>query len=136
MKTVKQELNFQTKATFEFVNLTAKIQSVVKEAKIKEGFVLVKSLHTTAAVVITENDQDLHQDTKMILEKIMPLDLAWKHIYEGKVNARAHQAALLLGNSVWVSVSGGQISLGTWQNIFFVECLGGRLRRVMVQVVG
>ena len=97
---------------------------------------MVKSPHTTGAVVITEADRDLHQDTKMVLENLLSLDWPWQHIGEGKVNARAHQAALLLGNSVWVSVLGGQLSLGTWQEILFVECLGGKPRRVEAAVVG
>ena len=136
MKVFAQEVSFQTKESFEFVNLTGKIQAVVEKSGVKEGVVLVQSPHTTAAVVITEDDRDLHQDTKMVVEHLLSLDFPWKHIMEGKINARAHQAALLLGNAVVLPVSNGQITLGTWQDIFFVECLEGRLRRVKVVVMG
>jgi len=136
MKNFKKEIEIQTKETFEFINLTTKIQAVVEKSGVKDGFVLVKSPHTTAAVVITENDTGLHEDTKMMLENLLSLDWPWKHIGEGKINARAHQAALLLGNSVSVPISGGQLSLGTWQDIFFVECLGVRKRKVEVVILG
>ena len=136
MKAVTKEISFETGATFAFINLTSKIQEVVKKSGIKEGFLLVKSSHTTAAVVITEDDWDLHQDTKMVLENLLSLELPWRHVGEGVVNARAHQAALLLGNSVLAPISGGQISLGTWQDIFFVECLEGRSRKVEVFIMG
>lgn len=136
VKTFDQEINFKTKKTFEFVKLTEKVQELVKKSGVGEGMVLVKSLHTTGAVVITENDSDLHQDTKMGLKSLLPLDWPWRHIGEGKFNARAHQAALFLGNSVTVPIRNGQLSLGTWQDIFFVECLEGRLRRVEVVVIG
>lgn len=136
MKSLTQEISFQTKATFEFVILTGKIQEAVNKSGVKEGLVVVKSPHTTGAVVITENDSDLHQDTKMMLENLLSLDWPWKHIDEGEINARAHQAALLLGNSVSIPISNSQLSLGTWQDIFFVECLGARSRKVEIAVIG
>lgn len=136
MKTFNREISFQTKETFEFVKLTDKVQELVNKSGIKQGLALVKCPHTTAAVVITENDQDLHQDTKMMLENLLDLNWSWKHIYEGKINARAHQAALLFGNSVAVPITDGQLSLGTWQDIFFVECLEARSRKVEVLIMG
>lgn len=136
MKQIRKEIEIKSNVTFEFVKITEDVQKVIDETGVREGLLLVKSPHTTAAVVITEDDSDLHQDTKMVLENLLSLELPWKHVDEGKVNARAHQAALLLGNSVLAPISGGQISLGTWQDIFFVECLEGRRRRVEVVVIG
>ena len=136
MKVFNQEISFQTKATFEFINLTSQIQEVIDKSEVKEGLVVIKSPHTTGAVVMTENDRDLHQDTKMMLKNLLSLDWSWSHIMEGKINARAHQAALLLGSSVSVPITGGQLKLGTWQDIFFVECLGARSRRVEMLIMG
>lgn len=136
MRNFQKEISFQTKETFGFVKLTSKVQELVNKSGVKEGLTVIKSPHTTGAVVITENDSDLHRDTKMVLGNLLSLDWSWKHTYEGKVNARAHQAALLLGNSVSVPISGGQISFGTWQDIFFVECLGARPRRVEILIIG
>lgn len=136
MKIFTQEVSFQTKETFEFVRLTAIIQDVVNKSRLNKGLVLIKNPHATGALVVIENDSSLHQDTKMSLQRLLRLDWPWSHVMEGEINARAHQAALLLGSSVSISISNGQLSLGTWQDIFFVECLGARSRKVEVVIIG
>lgn len=135
MKIFKKEIEIQTSKIFELVKLTDKIQKIIEESSVDNGFLLVRSLHTTAAVTVTENDQALHHDLKMVMEKTLSLNWGWQHIGEGVVNARAHQIAILIGNSAWAPIIEGQISLGTWQDIFFVECLQARLRRVEVVVI-
>ena len=104
MKIFTQEVNFRTKETFEFFRLTAIIQDVVDKSGLKKGLLLIKHPHATGAVVIIENDNSLHQDTKMSLQRLLPLDWPWSYVMEGEINARAHQAALLLGNSVSTSI--------------------------------
>ncbi len=137
MKFVQKTVEVKTRGVFEFVRIDEKIQTVVAESGIKNGFVLLRSPHNTATITCTEPDASIHRDAKRIIEKILPEDFDWEHSYEGAVNARAHQAIMLLfGQTHWLPIKNGKIVLGTWQGIFFVELFEGRRRRVETVIVG
>jgi len=137
MKIVQKVIEVETRRSLEFIRVDEKIQKVVEESGIKNGFVLLRSPHNTATITCTEPDASIHQDAKRIIEKMLPLDFNWQHSYEGTINARAHQAVMLLfGQTHWLPIKNGKIVLGTWQGIFFVELFEGRERKVEVVVVG
>lgn len=136
MEIFQKTIEIKTREPFELVRIDEKIQGVVEGSGIKTGFVLLRSLHNTATIVCNEPDSSVQKDTRKILEEILPDDFDWEHAYEGKINARAHQATLLLGQTHWLSIKNGKIVLGTWQGIFLVELFEGRKRRVEVVVVG
>lgn len=136
MKIFQKTIEVKTRESFEFIKIDDEIQGIVDESGIKNGFILLRSLHTTAALVCTEPDETIHRDTKKVLKNLLPDDLEWEHTYEGRVNAQAHQANLLLGSTQWLPIKNGKIVLGTWQGFFLVELFEGRRRRVEVIVVG
>jgi len=131
----RTQIPVQSKKSFEFIDITDKLQDFVSKSKVKEGFLLARATHTTGAVICNENDPSIHRDAERLINDIIPLDRKYDHDYEGNVNARAHQAAMYFGNSTWVPISKGKIELGTWQRIFFIELFEPRRRKIDVVIV-
>lgn len=97
-----------------------------------DGVCTVFVRHTTAGVVINENERRLLKDLADGLETLIA-DEGWAHdALDG--NADSHVRAMLVGESSTVPVSGGDLQLGRWQSILFVECDGPRTRTVDVVV--
>ena len=136
MKLFSKTISVETKKPFDFVQIDQEVKEAVKESKIKNGFVLLRSYHNTATILCNENDPTVLQDLEKILRKLLPDNFSWAHSYEGADNARAHQAVGLLGHTHWVPVENGQLKLGTWQSLFLVEFFEPRNRKVEMIVVG
>jgi secondary thiamine-phosphate synthase enzyme len=136
MRIVNKTINIQTKELYEFVDLEEKINRAIKENKIRQGFCLMRILHTTAALMVTEKDSAVHQDFVRNLKRILPENQTWQHVYEGPINARAHQATVWLGSTHWAPIKNGQLNLGTWQGIFFVELFEARNRKIDLTMIG
>jgi len=97
-----------------------------------EGVCTVFVKHTTAGVVVNENERRLREDLVEALEGLVP-DEGWSHdSLDG--NADSHIRAMLLGESVTIPVQNGTLGLGRWQSILFMECDGPRTRTVDVVV--
>lgn len=118
----------------EMVDITSQVQKAVDAAGLKNGFVFVFSMHTTAAVTINENaDPDVRADILQVLETTIPWRNNYRHM-EG--NSAAHVKTSLMGASEWIAVENGSLVLGTWQSIFFCEFDGPRNRKVTVSFLG
>jgi secondary thiamine-phosphate synthase enzyme len=126
-------VQIQTGSGTEFIDITGKVQGVVREFKAREGICYLFVPHTTAAITINENaDPSVHQDIVMELNKVIPLDDRYRHI-EG--NSAAHIKASVIGFSEMVFIESGTLLLGTWQGIYFCEFDGPRRRRLHVKVI-
>ncbi|MHC1585877.1 MAG: secondary thiamine-phosphate synthase enzyme YjbQ, partial [Candidatus Syntropharchaeia archaeon] len=101
---------------------------------IRSGICTVYTPHTTTAIVINENESGLRSDIFALLDKLVPGDGSYRHNRIDN-NAHAHLRSLLLGPGVVIPVEDGDLMLGTWQRIFFVELDGPRRRRVYVKVI-
>ena len=129
MKTV----HIQTGARTEFIDITGKVQDVVRESKAQEGICYLFVPHTTAGITINENaDPSVHQDIIMELDKVIPFDDQYRHS-EG--NSAAHIKASIIGFSETVFIESGMLLLGTWQGIYFCEFDGPRRRALHVKVI-
>lgn len=129
-------LTVNTQKPFDFVPIDKEIGRVVAESQIKNGFILLRSAHTTAALTCIENDQDVLHDLESVLKKLLPDDFSWTHTMEGINNARAHQAVSLLGQAHWVPIENSQLKMGAWQSIFLIEFYQGRTRKVEIIIIG
>jgi secondary thiamine-phosphate synthase enzyme len=124
-------IEVKTQAREELVDITARVREELASSGIKDGICYVYVPHTTAAVTINESaDPSVKEDILMTLRKIVPDSLPYRHS-EG--NSPAHVKASLIGSSVKVIIEKGQLSLGTWQGIFFCEFDGPRSRRVFIK---
>lgn len=136
MKIFSKEIQIKSSKRFEFINLDLEVEKIIQESKIKEGLIFLFCPHTTAALVINEHNSSIHRDFKKVFDRLVPEDLPYEHTMEGNDNARAHQLAMLLGNSILVPMKNGKLDLGTWQSLFFVELLETRRRRIKVLILG
>jgi secondary thiamine-phosphate synthase enzyme len=96
--------------------------------------VIVYTKHTTTAITVNENESGLKEDMLNILERVIPTGAGYEHDRIDN-NADAHLRAILIGNSITVPVSGGNLDLGTWQSILFVELDGPRKRKIGMKVI-
>ena len=144
-------LKIRTTKEPEFIDITDEIINLIVESQINDGFVLVYSKHTTAAIKINENEPLLLKDMEEFLRRIAPKDAHYNHndfsvrtvnMNEDECpNGHSHCQHLMLGSSETVPIIAGQMSLGEWQRIFMVELDGmkGEMvgsREVVVQIMG
>ncbi|UCE72444.1 MAG: YjbQ family protein [Nitrospiraceae bacterium] len=129
-----KNINVKTGSRTEFLNITLKVQQVVKDSGVKSGICYVYVPHTTAAVTINEGaDPSVVKDILSELNRVIPRSNNYLHM-EG--NSDAHIKTSLIGSSETVIVEGGKLQLGTWQAIFFCDFDGPRDRQVIVKVTG
>jgi secondary thiamine-phosphate synthase enzyme len=105
-----------------FTEITSAARDFVMQAGGREGVLLVYLRHTSASLTIQENaDPDVQTDLITALDRLAPEHAPWVHDVEGPDDMPAHVKAMLNGVSLHVPVSGGQLSLGTWQDLYLVE---------------
>ncbi|MBC7349992.1 MAG: YjbQ family protein [Candidatus Aminicenantes bacterium] len=127
------KLSLPTARQEEFLDITSRLQSVVRESRVRQGLAVVFCPHTTCALTINEHaDPDVRADILMALRKMAPDTLPYAHA-EG--NSPAHVKASLLNQSLTLIIEGGEIQLGTWQGIFLCEFDGPRTRQLWIKVV-
>ena len=126
-------ISIQTKSRMELHDITARVEDVVRAAKVKNGICHIFIPHTTAAVTINENaDPSVQRDIVNWLNENVPFDADYGHS-EG--NASAHIKSTIVGIDREVFIEEGRLKLGTWQGIFFCEFDGPRRRNVYVKIV-
>ncbi len=127
-----QTIEVRTSQRQEMVDITDRVEALVKAGGVSEGQAVVYVRHTTAAVTINEGaDPAVKADIIMALNRIVNDDWPFRHA-EG--NSPAHVKTTLVGPSVVAPVTGGRLGLGTWQRIFLCEFDGPRQRRVAVRI--
>ncbi len=131
----------QTEGRLELIDLTNRIMEYVRRFNIREGLVSLWSMHTTCALFINEFQTALLSDIRRFLEQAVARDAEWMHNDPNqsdcdRMNADSHLRALLLGHSLTLQVSGGEVVLGQWQRILMAELDGPRARSLRVQVWG
>jgi secondary thiamine-phosphate synthase enzyme len=131
----------QTEQRIELVDLTARVMEYVRRFNVREGLVSLWSMHTTCTLFINEFQTALLSDIKHFLEQMVARDAAWlhndpEHSDCDRMNADSHLRALLLGHSLSLQVSGGEVVLGQWQRVLMAELDGPRARSLRIQIFG
>lgn len=127
-------MNITTSKRVELVDITEEVKSEVRKSDIVNGICVVSTSHTTTAIILNENETGLRHDILDFLKKLIPPLAGYQHDRIDN-NADAHLKAIVLGSSETIPVTGGELVLGTWQRIFFVELDGPRQRTVDITVV-
>jgi len=125
-----QMITFSTHSKLELIDITADIEEIISSSKLIEGLCLVFAPHATCALYLNENESGLKEDMINFLQKLVPADDYRHNIID--TNAQAHILSSLIGTSIILPVQAGKLLRGTWQNIFFVELDGPRLRREVI----
>jgi len=138
MKTYRHELIFTLPARRGFVNITSKVQDCVVESKVRDGLVLVNSMHISSSIFINDHESGLLEDWETWLEKLAPEKphSQYRHNDTGEDNADAHLKRTIMGREVVVAITDGKLDFGPWEQIFYGEFDGLRRKRVLVKVIG
>jgi secondary thiamine-phosphate synthase enzyme len=141
MRIFNRIVDWITSDRMQLINITDRINEVVRKSGIRDGLVHLQSLHTTTSVFINEWQDALLHDVKTFLEDVVNRDNTWRHndpAYSDceRQNADSHLRGMIMGQSLCLQVRNSAVLLGTWQSIILAEFDGPRSRSVSVQVSG
>jgi secondary thiamine-phosphate synthase enzyme len=136
VKFCTEYLWFNTSRQREYLNITPRVEEIVRRSGITDGMVLVSAMHITAGVYVNDAEEGLIQDIDEWLEKLAPYDPDYRHHRTGESNGDAHLKSLLIHHEVIVPITGGKLDFGPWQQIYYAEFDGRRKKRVIVKVMG
>jgi secondary thiamine-phosphate synthase enzyme len=127
---------FQTPQKRMLVNITPELDRIAKKCGVKEGLMLVSSMHITSGIWVSDNEDGLHEDLDKWLDQLAPVDPDYKHHKTGEDNADAHLKRTIIGHQVTLPITDGKIDLGPWETVFYAEFDGMRKKRVIIKIVG
>ncbi len=130
-----------TNDRLQLLNITERINEIVRKSGIRDGLVHLQSLHTTSAVFLNEWQDALLHDVKGFLEQMVERERYYRHNDPQhsdceRKNADSHLRGMLMGQTLCLQVRNATVLLGTWQSIIFAEFDGPRSRSLAVQVSG
>ena len=146
MKIEHKTLEYKTKDEFDFIDITDEVIKFTEQSQIKNGLVNIQTLHTTAVVILNENEPLLIEDIKKNLEKTAPKTAQYQHdnlkkrtvnVCEDEcINGHSHCKAIRLPANVTLNLIDGKIHFGQWQRLMFVELDRSRPRKVQILIMG
>jgi secondary thiamine-phosphate synthase enzyme len=133
-----EELSLDTQGDGEVLDVTAHAQKALANAGFRDGLCTVFVAHSTCGMTIIEAEPGCNADLNNILEQIAPQDAHWTHNeLNADSNGHSHARAGLIGPSVTVPFTAGELMLGTWQRIVCIDFDDRpRSRRVIIQLLG
>ena len=138
MKSYRKEVWFQIPTRRAFINITSDVEVAVRESEIEEGLCLVNAMHITASVFVNDDESGLHRDYERWLEELAPHEPTsrYDHNLTGEDNGDAHLKRQVMGRSVIIAITEGRLDFGPWEQIFYGEFDGRRMKRVLVKIIG
>ena len=130
-----------TSDRMQLLNITDRVNEIVRKSGISDGMVHLQSLHTTTAVFINEWQDALLHDVRNFLEEVVDRNEYYRHNDPEhsdceRRNADSHLRGMLMGQTLILQVRNATVLLGTWQSIILAEFDGPRSRSLAVQVCG
>jgi secondary thiamine-phosphate synthase enzyme len=130
-----------TNDRMQLLNVTDRINEIVRKSGIRDGIVHMQSLHTTTAVFINEWQEALLHDVRGFLDELVKREGYFRHndpAYSDceRQNADSHLRGMIMGQSLSLQVRNSAVLLGTWQSIILAEFDGPRSRSMSIQVSG
>ncbi len=128
---VAETIEIDTSERLELVDLTDTVMAFVRRSGVKEGLLSLWSMHTTCSVFINESQKALEVDIKAFLEHVVARGDYYRHNDPDhsdcdRHNADSHLRAMVLGHSVTMQISGGELVVGQWQRVLCAELDGPR----------
>ncbi len=127
---------FETKSRRDLINITQRVEEIVRTAGVREGLCLVSAMHITAGIWVNDDEQGLWQDFWEWVETLAPSGRDYQHHRTGEDNGDAHLKRTLVHHQVMLPVTEGKLDLGPWEQVFYAEFDGRRRKRVVVKVIG
>ena len=117
------------------MDVTARVAEVVKRSGVANGLAVVFTTHTTTGLFLNEHEGGLEDDFERVLAGLVPPAAGYRHDRVDD-NAASHIQSALLGTSLALPVTDGELDLGVWQSVFLAERDGPRRRTLVVKVMG
>jgi secondary thiamine-phosphate synthase enzyme len=141
MKIVRDTITIQTAESQQFLDITKHVRDSVARSQIRNGVLLVGTLHTTLALFVNEFQTALIRDVGALLEKLVPYRDGYVHDdprYSDcdRRNGHAHLRTMLFGRHVSLGISEGEPMLGDYQSLIIAELDGPRQRTIGLQIMG
>ena len=135
---VNKRIELRTEGRGQVLDITEQVSHQVQAAGLKNGIVILFAPSSTSALTTIEYEPGAVYDLQQLFERIAPVDLDYRHnLRWGDGNGFAHVRHALLGPSLTIPVADGQMTLGTWQQIVFIDFDNrARSRSIVVQIHG
>jgi len=138
MVVVTKKADLSTRGEGEIIDITSEVTAAVRSTELRNGIVTVFVQGSTGAITTMEYEPGLLRDLPDALERVAPRGTAYWHEekwHDG--NGRSHVRASLLGPGITIPFVEGRLTLGTWQQVVFIELdVRGRSRELIFQIVG
>jgi len=136
MKVYQDEFEISTSRRVQVIDITDKVEKVVKKSGLKNGIVQILVPHATAGIILEENESGLIRDIENKIESMFPKGEGYEHDRIDD-NANSHLASGFIGQSRILPIKDGRIVRGTWQRPLLLELDGPRSsRRVFITIIG
>lgn len=134
MKNFRQVLTITSDEPEQFMNLSYEVEQCVRRSMVTDGLCVVISQHTTSAVFLEHDNEDLYKDWAKLLKRVAPEESEYKVDYSSA--AQGHLKQMFLGASVTIPISDGKLELGPRQYIMYGDFDGCREKEVVVKIIG
>ena len=138
MTVVTKDIAFQSKGNCDIIDITSQVARNVEESEVDNGIVTLFISGSTAGVTTIEYEPRLLSDFKSMWDRLMPRNIPYEHDKTwGDGNGHSHVRASTLGASLTIPFVNKRLTLGTWQQIVFVDFDNRpRSRRIVIQILG
>ena len=136
---ISKTISFSTKGNTHLIDITEKVQNVIIESGLSRGQVTLFAIGSTTGLTTVEYEPGLvNNDVSEMYEKIAPYGFPYEHNKTwGDDNGAAHLRSTLTGSSLVIPFIDQRLTLGTWQQIVFIDFdTRSRTRKVVVQIIG
>ncbi len=138
MRVYSEEIHLSTRGEVDIIDITGDVERIVKNSGISNGIAVIFCVGSTCAISTVEYEPGLKRDIPEALERLFPRDHYYHHEetwHDG--NGHSHVRATFLKPDLTVPILDGDLTLGTWQQIVFIELdVRNRDRKVIVQILG
>jgi len=138
MAVITKQIKISSKSENDIIDITKQVADAISESGISNGIITIFVSGSTGAITTIEYEPGLVKDFPDLLSRIAPDDINYEHEqrwHDG--NGRSHVKASLVGPSLTVPFQDGQLLLGTWQQIIFLELdTRARTRTLVLQIIG
>jgi len=139
MRIHSEYITVQTEKKREFMNITPNVKSAMEKSGLRDGIILVASLHSNSAVFINDDEAGLLEDIADWLDRMAPFGDNYRHAAKGaraESNAGAHMQSILLNQQAVLSFTEGKLEIGPWQQVIYAELDGQRPKRIHIKLLG
>lgn len=136
MITYTEYVTMRTNTRYEIIDITETVERVRTAARLRDGFILVSTMHITSSIFVNDHESGLWADIMTWLEQLAPAGLDYRHHLTGEDNADAHLKRMLLGHQVLVPVTDAALDLGPWERVHYGEFDGQRPKKILLKALG